>query len=158
MSHCNNDYMKSSIEKEIVKKKAGKKYGVPPIIPLCPAEMTILRHPLVAKMLFVEVPYVRYKLTQAGGEQDEHRAYIYSFLHLYYLLVKSLGEMYKEFYSKEEELDIDINNFLNNWRPKIDSLIKRKPELKVFCQDFGLWEFPPEPNADTQNKKYIFQA
>jgi len=73
-------------------------------------------------------------------DPQEHKAFLFSFLHVYYLIVFSIREAFAPEFKKVMAVNIDIDKFEKNWHPKIIGLIKDRSDLKEICQSFGFWE------------------
>jgi hypothetical protein len=72
-------------------------------------------------------------------DPQDQKAQLFSFLHMYYLLVSSLGKAFSPKYSQEKAMNINIDTMEKNWGPKIKQLVQASSNLKEFCQIFGLW-------------------
>ncbi len=87
-----------------------------------------------AQSVFVKVSFT-------DDDPHEHEACLLSFLHMYRLLIKSLGQAVASKYSREKDiLTVEIENIERIWGPKIADLVQKKSSLKEFCQIFGLWK------------------
>lgn len=72
-------------------------------------------------------------------DQQNQNAQLYSFLHMYYLLVSSLGKAFSSKYRQEKAMNVDTITMESRWGPKINQLVKESTDLKEFCQTFGFW-------------------
>lgn len=81
------------------------------------------------------------KVSFTDNDPLEHEACLLSFLHMYRLLIKSLGQALALKYSGENDiLNIEIESIEKIWGPKIVELVQKKLSLKEVCNIFGLWK------------------
>jgi len=80
------------------------------------------------------------KTSFIGGDSQEHRAFLFSFLHVYRLLTSSLGQALKSKFTNEVDLDVELTSFEKIWEPKVREIIEQRPDLKAICCNYGLWD------------------
>lgn len=80
------------------------------------------------------------KISFTDEDPQEHKACLFSFLHVYRLMISSLGQALASKYSKEEALNIEVQSIERIWGPKVTELVHEQPHLKELCQSFGLWK------------------
>ena len=78
-------------------------------------------------------------ISYTGTSEACIEAHLYSFLHVYHLMVTSLGKILSSRYSDEKALNIDVRS-IERWKPKVEKLIQVHPHLKDLCNTLGLWE------------------
>lgn len=74
-----------------------------------------------------------------GGDSQEHKSFLFSFIHLHRLLISSLGQALGKKFSGEPDLNIDIRIIEKIWIPKIIKTLQQRPELGYIYHDYGLW-------------------
>lgn len=82
------------------------------------------------------------KVSFTDDDPHEHEACLLSFLHMYRLLIRSLGQAFASKYRREGDiLNIEVESIERIWGPKIVELVQKISSLKEFCKIFGLWKF-----------------
>lgn len=88
----------------------------------------------------IDTKRFRVEIVYTGAPDTALEAHLYSFLHMYGLMVTSLGKGLAPSYSNENALNIEIESLERIWKPKVEKLIQDRPDLKDLCNIFGLWE------------------
>jgi len=68
-----------------------------------------------------------------------HKAHLYSFLHLTRFLLQSVGEMFKKEFGEFPELDANLNSLQQRFAQRVAALIKKEPKTKCVLEKIGLW-------------------
>jgi hypothetical protein len=72
-------------------------------------------------------------------DQQMQKAQLFSFLHMYCLLVSALGGAFATRFTNETVLIINVKNMEDKWLPKVLDLSKDNSMLKEYIRDYGLW-------------------
>lgn len=80
-----------------------------------------------------------YKIPYIDRNFLEHRAYLYSFLNIYRLMIVSLGKALVAKFGNEKELQIDYDKMKMVLEPKVMKLAEEHPNLREILTVFGLW-------------------
>jgi len=76
---------------------------------------------------------------QFNDDERNHKANLYSFLHLTRFLLQSVGEMFKKEFGAFPELDANLNSLQQKFAQKVAALIKKEPKTKCVLEKIGLW-------------------
>jgi len=81
-----------------------------------------------------------FKIPYIDKDFFEHRAFLYSFLHIYRLMIVSIGKALEPKFGHKRELHIDHKIMEKVLKPKVLKLVNERSDLVNILKIFGIWK------------------
>lgn len=81
-----------------------------------------------------------FKIPYIDKDFFEHRTFLYSFLHIYRLMIVSIGKALEPKFGHKGELQVDHKIMEKVLKPKVVKVVNERPDLVNILKIFGIWK------------------
>lgn len=96
-------------------------------------EKNLIVKPFDSKKFYLNIQYF-------DDDFLEHKAFLFSFLHIYRLIIVSLGKALALKFKGENIVNVEFESMEKELKHNVIELVKERPDLLEKCRKFGLWD------------------